>query len=381
MKTVSPCFAGAILLLLIAGAAFGQESESSRFEIEVDAIGVLQHSPGYTGVGGADFPVSGESPSGESDASDGATEASALFELDLIVRPWESGKARMRVKAGLGGGIDEAVPAFSTFNAAAIGTEPLIEELWYEHAFGEKVRLRGGKMDMTMEFDANAVANDEYDQFLSYGFMNNLAVEFPEETGLGAMLWFSPDTLFDIGVGFADAVGGWDDVFNSLFSIVELGMKSEIAGKEGNYRIYAWHNGGEHESLSGDSKANYGFGLSTDQQVAEGVTLFARYGRQRGIVSPVGQAWSAGLGITGKFFGRDEDTVGLAFGQAVMGKSRKAFDTNFGDEYRMELYYNTKVNNNLNITPDLQWVKNPLGNKANSSAWVFGVRAFLHFSN
>ena len=362
----------AILSLLMTGTALGQESEDSRIEIEADIVGVLQSSPGYTGQFGD---------------TDSSTEATVFFDLALTTRPWESGTAYARFKAGLGDGIDDAIPTFSIFNAAAIGSLVRLDEAWYEHAFGKKARLRGGKMDFTMIFDSNAVANDEYEQFLSDGFVNNIAVEFPDEIGLGAMLWVSPNTFFDIGVGLADAVGEWDDVFNSYFSILELGIKPEIAGKQGNYRVYGWHNSKDHARLispESDTASNYGFGLSADQEIADGVTLFTRYGHQRGNVSPVEHAWSAGVGISGKFAGRGDDTLGLAYGQAIMGKDWKSLDQytgmDSGRENRLEIYYNIKTNNYLNIAPNLQWVKNPMGDKENSSTWAFGVRAYLNLA-
>ena len=372
MRTVSKWTAAAILSLLITGAAFGQEEKASWFEFELDAVGVFQGSPGFTG---------------QFEDTDSAKEASAIFNLGLTARPWESGAAHARVKAGLGDGIDEIIPSLSIFNAAAMGSDARLHELWYEHTFGEKARLRGGKIDMTTDFDANGAANDEYSQFLSDGFVNNLAVEFPEDTGLGAMLVVSPNSFFDVGIGFADAAGGWNDVFDGLFSIVELGIKPEITGKPGNYRFYGWFNSSDHERLNSTDTsfaANYGFGISADQEIAEGVTLFGRYGRQRGSVSEVEHAWSVGLGVTGKFFGRDEDTLGLAYGQAIMGKDWKSLDDDTGwdsgGERRLEIYYSIKAGNFLKISPNLQLVKNPLGDKGNNNAWAFGVRAFFNLN-
>ena len=377
MRTVSKWTAAAILSVLMIGTAFGQESEDSWIEVEADVVGVLQRASGFSG-----YFVNTDG---------GSTEASALFDIGLTARPLESVAAYVRFKTGLGDGIDAVIPSFSLFNTAAIGNDARLDELWYEHAFGEKVRLRGGKLDLTMAFDTNAVANNEYDQFLSGGFVNNLAVEFPYDTGLGAMLWISPNTFFDIGVAFADAGGGWDDVFDSFFTIVELGMKPEIAGRQGNYRVYGWHNGSDHlnlSSYSADFEANYGFGLSVDQEIADGVTLFARYGRGRGGVSPIEQAWSAGLGISGKFLGREDDTIGLAYGQAIMGKDWKiqiptipgsdfVLDVG-GNEHRMEIYYNIKANNLLNVSPHFKWTKNPIGDNGDGGAWAFGVRAHIN---
>lgn len=372
MKKVSTGTATAIILTLFTiCTAFGQEGETAWIDLEAHAVGVLQSSPGFAGQSGD---------------IDGATGATALFDAGLTVRPWESGAAYVRIKAGIGDGIDEDIPNFSIFNAAAIGSDARLEEVWYEHSFGENVRLRGGKIDFSMIFDTNEAANNEYEQFLSNGFVNNPAVEFPEDTGLGAMLWFSPNTFYDIGVGFVDAAGEWDDVFNSLFSIAELGIKPELAGRPGNYRFYLWHNGNDHERLLAPEDgyaANYGFGLSADQEIYEGVTLFTRYGRQRGSVSPVEHAWSAGIDVSGKFFGRRDDTLGLAYGRAITGKDWKSLVADVvgmdpGSEHRLEIYYRFKANDYLNISPNLQWVKNPALDKGNDNAWAFGIRAHLN---
>ena len=248
------------------------------------------------------------------------------------------------------------------------------------------MRFRGGKVDLTTDFDASAVANSETDQFLSSGFANNLAVEFPDDNGFGAMLWASPHDLLDIGIGVADADADWDNVFNDVFSIVELDFKPKIAERQGNYRIYGWFNGKDHDDLKEPAKTkedNYGYGVSLDQDITEIVTLFARYGWQMGRVSQVEHAWSAGLQCSGKFYGREDDTLGLAYGMAIIGDDWKDVDRgngiNTGDEHHVELYYNLKVNDHLNISPDIQWVKNPNGDRDNDNVWVLGIRAQLSF--
>ena len=372
MKKVSLCATGvAMLFLFMAVAAFGDEGENSwlkNTDVEVSATSVLQGSPGLTG-------------------SDSVVGASLAFDLKVKTKLSKSGTAFMQFKDGYGNeedGIDEVIPTFSLFNTATSKREFRLGKIWYEHAFGDKARLRVGKIDMTTDFDANEAANDEDDQFLSEIFVNNLALEFPDGNSFGTMLWISPNEFFDIGIGFADAHDKWDDVFKSPFTILEIGFKPVIADRQGNYRFYGWHNGKDHERLLSDEigdDENYGFGLSADQEISEDVTLFARYGHQRGSVSELEHTWSFGVGISGRFLGREEDTLGLAYGQAVIGKDWKSFDPeNFDNEHRMEIYYRIKTNNYLSLTPNLQWVKNTYGVK-DSNAWVFGLRANLHLHN
>ena len=375
MKIVSKCIAvsGAMLFLLMAGAAFGQEENKDRwYEIAVGVTGVFQGSPG---AASADI--------------DGVFKPSMSFDAEFTLRTPKSGMAYIKFESGAGEGIDAHIPTFSGFNADADDNFNLRpSEAWYEYAFGEKARLRGGKIDLTTDFDTNAVANDETEQFLSGGFVNNLAVELPDDNSLGAMLWVSPVELIDIGFGFADAAADWDNVFKNPFFILEFDLKPKFADRQGNYRFYGWHNGKDHERINASddsSAANYGFGFSADQEIAEGVTLFARYGHQRGIVSEIEHAWSAGLDISGKFPRRGEDSLGLAYGQAVIGKDAQSPDTetgvNLSNEHRFEIYYRLKANKYVSISPNLQWVKNPAGDKEINGVWAFGVRAQFNISS
>jgi len=374
MKIISLRAAGAMLFLLMAGAAFGEENEDADYEIAIGVTSVFQGSPGA------------------SDADmEGAFKPSMSFDIELTARPQKSGTAFIKFKSGAGEGLDAHIPTFSGFNADAddsFNMRP--SEAWYEYSFGEKLRLRAGKIDITTDFDTNAAANSETDQFLSSGFINNLAAAFPDDNSLGAMLWAAPNEFLDLGFGYADAAADWGNVFDNPFFILEFGLKPMIADRQGNYRFYGWHNGKDHERISNseeiETDANYGYGISADQEIAEGVTLFARYGRQRGSLSEIGHAWSAGLDISGKFERRKEDSFGLAYGQAIIGKNLKSLiqreeSFDLGNEHRLEIYYRFKAKDFLNISPNLQWVKNPAGDKDIGGVWALGVRAQFNFAS
>ncbi|MDR0842963.1 MAG: carbohydrate porin [Acidobacteriota bacterium] len=355
-------------------AAAGETPWYEKIDLAVGVTGILQGTPGLS---------RNDAPFATGNVIDG----SMSLDVELTMPVSKSGKAFVLFEAGGGNGIDADIPTLSGFNDDADDDHTLRPtEVWYEHTFGEKVRLRGGKVDLTTDFDVSAVANSETDQFLSTGFVNNLAVEFPDDNGFGAMLWVAPNDLIDLGVGFADADADWDHVFQTPFTMVELGFKPKIAERQGNYRVYGWHNSKDHERLTDDTvtgDANYGFGFSADQEVAEGVTLFARYGHQRGSVSQIEHAWSTGLQISGQSFGRADDAIGFAYGQAVIGKDWKAVDLasfiDSGNEHHLEVYYKIKANEHLHFSPDLQWVKNPNGDKGNKSVWAFALRAQVSF--
>jgi carbohydrate-selective porin OprB len=344
-----------------------------RIDFAFGATGVLQ------GTSGADRSLS---PEGD------VTDAAGSMDLEISMPVGAYGAFYTLFEAGSGDGIDGDVPTLSGFNDDADDDRSVRPtEVWYEHTWLDGgLRLRGGKVDLTTDFDVSLVANSEIDQFLSTGFVNNLAVEWPDDNGFGAMLWGSPGELWDIGIGIADADADWDSVLEDVFAILELGFKPKIADRQGNYRVYGWFNGKDHEDLRDPAvtdEDNHGCGLSFDQEIAQFVTLFARYGVQRERVSPVERAWSAGLQCAGGFYGRDDDVFGLAYGVALLGDDweqlEQADGNRTGDESHLELYYRLAVNEHLSLSPDIQWVGNPGGHTDYDDVWVFGVRAQLSF--
>ncbi|MBU1950425.1 MAG: carbohydrate porin [Candidatus Eisenbacteria bacterium] len=364
---------GGLMILLSAGPAFGQAYWSEKIDIAVGATGVLQASSGMK-----------DSLSPEGDVTDG----SMSFDLELVLPVVQYGKFYSLFETGAGDGIDGDILTLTGFNDDADDDQnSRLTELWYEHIwFGARLRFRGGKVDLTTDFDANEVANCGTDQFLSSGFVNNPAVEFPDDNGFGEMLWVSLCDLWNIGVGVADADADWDNVFENVFSIVELDFKPKIVESQGNFRIYSWFNGKDHERLKDPAKTkedNYGFGLSFDQEINEVMAQFVRYGWQRGSVSQVEHAWSAGLQCSGKLYGREADAFGLACGMAIIGHDWKDVDQmngiNSSDEHHVELYYRFKVSKQLNLSLDIQRVKNPNSDRENDDVWALGMRVQLFF--
>ena len=399
VKKVAGRLTVAVLVLMATGIAAAEEfgslpeennatlsqsnalAENSPRSPKVPANAVLNDQIQLQG--GLTVVASSLSASDDNEGIDGTMSV----DLELTVATSKSGKAYVLLEAGGGSGIDAKAPTFSGFNDDADDDHNVrATEVWYEHVFGERVRLRGGKVDLSTDFDTNEVANSETDQFLSTGFVNNLAVEFPDDNGLGMMLWIAPHDLIDIGFGFADTDADWDNIFGTHFSIVELGFKPRVFERQGNYRVYGWHNSKDHERLTDagiTDDANYGFGISADQEIAEGVTLFARYGHQQGSVVPVEHAWSAGLQLEGVIGRRPDDAIGLAYGKAIVGDDWKTVNpenlADFGNEHHLEFYYSVKINRFLSLSPNLQWVKHSNGNKDHDNHWAGALRMQLSF--
>ncbi len=123
--------------------------------------------------------------------------------------------------------------------------------------------------------------------------------------------------------------------------------------------------------------------MSFDQELTDVISAFARFGRQRERVYPVEYAWSVGLQLTGSLYGREGDALGIACGQAKMGGDQRDVNRSLGirsgDEDHLEAYYRLRINDNLALSPDIQWSNNPDGDRDNDDVWAFGVRAQLDF--
>lgn len=320
-------------------------------------------------------------PEGNSRKSISAVSGS--IDLEMAFHPLKSSKTFVHLESGKGAGIDAKAASFSGFNFDADDNTSLrITELWYEQEWFEgSLRTQFGKIDLSASFDMNSAANSETEQFLSPSFRNNSALEFPDQNSIGTRFCYSFNKLLEIGFGIAEADADWNRVFDDMFSIIEVNLKSQLNGWQGNYRIYFWKNDKDHTSLlsSGpENKSNYGAGLSADQEVTEGLLLFSRIGLQRGDLSRLHYAFSAGFQLTGDTAGFGENVLGAAFGINLTGKYAKASDSmNFittANELHLEAYYRIKVNNFFHFSPDIQWTGNPDGNADKGSIWAFGIR-------
>jgi len=245
-----------------------------------------------------------------------------------------------------------------------------------------------GKLDLTAEFDTNEVAGDETAQFLGSGFCGNPTFAAPDND-FGAILAYTYDEKLSLRFGFADS----DDVHDrggkfadDLFFVGELGLSIELFGQKGNYRAFVWYEDTKLPELLDDTKADSpgaGWGLSCDQGIVEGVTAFFRLGMADEEHYEVETWASGGLELGGGLWGRGDDAVGLAYGVAMLGGDAEdvleTAGTNSDNEHHVELYYRFKMNDNMELSPSVQFVGNPGGDADADGVTVFGVRLQVTF--
>ncbi|MHC4595721.1 MAG: carbohydrate porin [Planctomycetota bacterium] len=298
-------------------------------------------------------------------------------------------------------GIDE-VSVGSAFgvNVDAIGNRSVdVKQLFYEGPiFGSNLTLMIGKIDFTGVFDSSAYADDECTQFLNAAFVDDPTIPFPQYS-LGAALTYDLTDSWYLMGGIADAQAdgretGFRTTFHDedyFFYIFETGVTSQLSSArgplQGAYRAGLWYDPRDKEKFS-DSKIrrdDTGFYLSCDQMLYresgkddQGLGLFGRYGWASSKVNEVTNFWSAGFQYQGLLEGRNDDVLGFGFAQGIF--SDKASST-YTDDYEnaFELYYNVLVTPWLNISPSIQYIANPGGDRTASDAVVLGVRAQIRF--
>lgn len=111
----------------------------------------------------------------------------------------------------------------------------------------------------------------------------------------------------------------------------------------------------------------------------QGFGLFGMFGVSPGVVNPIEQFYSTGLGGKGAIPGRDDDTYGLgyyflALTEELGGPARRLV----GDEQGVELYYNIAITPWLHLTPDLQII-DPGRHRFSDTAVVAGLRMKIDF--
>lgn len=320
-------------------------------------------------------------------------------------------------RMGQGNGLGFMPPTLtSTANSAAFAlsngdeTAVLLAQAGYELELpvGEsELELYVGKIDPFGHFDQNDIADDESAAFLNNVFVHNPLLDSGGDTDVDAY-GFAPGLILSyrnnsqspdywkasVGVFSSGLGSSWDTDLTRPFVIGQLEAGGDyVFGKEGVYRLYAWNRGratpfaNEFDSATA---RHSGWGISANQQVAEHVSVFARYGHSLEGKMRFDKALTVGAEIGGAWWGRAEDRIGLAAGWADTSKVFRAAapvldadsdgvaDFGYapdGAEKQFEIYYAWKANEHLELSPDFQWIRNPGGDSSRDDIAIIGLRA------
>jgi hypothetical protein len=318
-----------------------------------------------------------------------------VADLSITFSPHPAGELYLRVHAGEGDGGDRFLePAGALFADLNTLNDDHPEndrfrllEAFYTHTFlDESYFLSVGKTEPLAFMDENAFANDEYRQFVGKAFVNNPVLDSEDEYGPLLALGASPFEGWAFTFIYQsssrplldeeDQKSVWDRVFSKTFLAGQATFSPAPGGLEGNYRLYAWTQTYDHPRVEREGvEKGWGIGLSLDQMISEKVGVFARVGYQNREVYEVPWFWSVGANLSGIIPGRELDNLGIG----IAGLAANNRLENDGTELHLESYYRWVISSHMAITPSLQYVRNPLGNRDNDGVFAGMLRAEISF--
>lgn len=313
------------------------------------------------------------------------------------------GRIFAHFRAGDGDGVMNN--AFAMSNATAFGNhpQPVLMEAWYQldvPVGGNsgnlgRLEITAGKIDPFGFFDGNNLSDDESVGFLNLAFVHNPLLDAGGDIGVGThgaspglRLAYVSDingtnhVTASLGVFGAGPGADYSDSFSKPFTIAQL----EYSGKTwhslaGAYRLYAWSNPRAWDQVNAldvdghptIQQRHAGWGISVDQQVTGHASLFARYGQSSKGILNFDRGFTLGGQLSGSWWGRQADRVGLAFGHLRTSSEYRAAGSGPGNERIYELFYAWQPHDHLQFTPSVQRIDNASGTGASVTVW--GLRA------
>jgi porin len=247
--------------------------------------------------------------------------------------------------------------------------------VWYKHTFelGEDkaLGLTGGIIDATAYIDENAYANDEYIQFMNEALVNAPNGFAPSYDIGGAAEWEAGS--WDI-TAMGMNVGENDDGNNYNFFAGQIAYKLNTSLGEGNYRVIGQITSKEFLDEDGNKEKLTAVFISFDQQLGDIFGAWIRCGWQDDqILIDYDALFSGGFNITGKWYGREADNIGLGYAY-LNGKN------DFDSTQVAEVYWRFVINDYFAVTADLQYVKDKYDTSQDDlKGFIGGLRMTAEF--
>ena len=248
---------------------------------------------------------------------------------------------------------------------------------WYKHTFefsnNNALGLTGGIIDATDYVDENAYANDEYTQFMNQALVNGPNGFAPSYDIGGAVEWKIGN--WDItGVGMN--VGENDDGNNYNFFTAQIGYTVNTSLGEGNYRLIGQGTSKESLDKNGKKENRLAALLSFDQELGDIIGAWIRFGWQDDdALVDYDYLLSGGLNITGKWYGREKDNIGIGYAYL-----NGADDSDFDYTQVAEVYWRCVLNDYFAVTADFQYMADEFNtDEDNIAGFIPSIRATVEF--
>jgi len=263
-------------------------------------------------------------------------------------------------------------------NSGSVGYSRFNQFWWEQALLHQTLSIRVGRLDESALFDQNRVASSDGKQFLMQPLVQNQTIAFPSN-GAGLNLRYEPSQRLYVTAGFGDANGDPDvkpregvESFaqGKYFEAAEIGISPELSSlwtgaRQGTYRFTGWHT-----AATESHPAGYGFALSFDQEVGDGIVPFLRFGICPDDVLHSSVELSGGV-VNVEPFGRATDRAGIgaSWSEPVAATHR--------DQFALELFYRLEVVEGITVTPDVELIAAPATQPGRDFVAVLGLRAQL----
>ncbi len=293
----------------------------------------------------------------------------------------------------------------------------------------DRVVLTVGRYTVTDLFDTNKYANNSKNDFLNWSVINAGSFDYVSDgwgfTYGAAAEWYQDRWTLRAGVfdatvtpaGGNSPLGGYNDNSFDQFQLVgEIEERHELWGQPGKLKITGFLTRGRMGSYADavalaaitgqptdiNAVRQYtsrpGVSLNLEQQVSETLGVFARAGwadpnHEPWNVTDIDSTVEAGVSLTGKDWGRPDDTIGVAGVVNDISSEHQAFFNagglgiligdgklpNAGLEQILEAYYSYALSSSTHLTFDYQFIANPGYNTDNGPVNVFTGRFHWQF--
>jgi hypothetical protein len=362
---------GVLFVLITTSVIASAYDVNEKLTIEGTLTGVYQYG---------DYDVKG---------MDNKNRGAAVFDLGMNFHPSESDEFQVTLGFAAGNGLNGLNPLSLTPYADDLEDDlkningrdrDYLLEAWYKHTFklngDTSLAVTGGIIDSTAFIDDNAFANDETGQFMNEVFVNHRNVNLPSYD-LGGAVEFNVSNVTIRGVIMNTKHEAGDDQFaNYNYYALQLGYALETSLGKGNYRIYGFTTSKRFEDWDEAGKERLkGIGISLDQELSSVVGVFARAGWQDdAAVIDHETAYSGGVNINGKLWGRENDAIGIGYAYLI-----GADDSDIDNTNAIESYIKFQISKFNDVSLDIQYVDDNMRHDDDRKGFIYGLRANAYF--
>ena len=291
-------------------------------------------------------------------------------------------------------------------------------------ADSRRLVLTVGNFSVLDIFDGNTFSHDPRTQFLNWALMTHGAFDYAADArgySWGAALEFNYDEWAIRGGRFIqpkepNQLPLDSRIFQHYGDQIEVEHAHTLSGQPGKIRFLAFRNRTrmarfqdalDNAILTGSTpdinnvrtgeQIKYGFGLNLEQNITDNVGLFTRASWADGqtetyAFTEIDNSISGGVSVKGAYWGRSQDTLGLAFARNGLSSARRDYlaaggmsffigdgTINYQPEAIWEGYYNWNVTKGLWLTFDAQRIANPAYNADRGPVSIGSLRAHAEF--